>query len=152
MVGKFRGSHKAKIDHRGRIKIPSRFLTIFQEGYENKEVYITSINGNNVLIYPINVWEDIEEKTSKEIMNPKVNRFTAKTSFWGIENIIDQRGRILIRGDLRQEAHFKDEVLFIGKINHIEIWNNETFINENIKHEFTDQDMAEIASLLNKTN
>lgn len=147
MTSKFRGSHKAKIDERGRIKIPSKFLNIFQKGYESNEVYITSLNGDRVYLYPISVWEAIENPISqKKIRGKFLDKFIRLTSYWGDENAIDQRGRILIQNELRQKASLNDQVLFVGKFDHIEIWNNETFVEKFMGEEVNDEDIMDSVS------
>ena len=151
MIDNFRGSQKAKIDDRGRIKIPSMFLDIFLEGYKSTRVYITSVDAENVLLYPIKAWVEIEKKTESEIMTDPVDEYAAKTSFWGKMNDIDQRGRILVQNELRQKAHLDNEVLFVGKFNHLEVWNSEAFINKYIKHKLSDKSRIEVASLFKQT-
>ena len=55
----FRGSASAKIDEKGRLKIPSDLRRRFQDQY-GTEVFITSVLGTSVFVYPLSVWEDLE--------------------------------------------------------------------------------------------
>ena len=55
-----RGNYPAKVDDKGRVKIPAAFLESLRE-YGNK-FYVTSENGDYVKIYPMKVWSGIEEK------------------------------------------------------------------------------------------
>lgn len=151
MAEKFRGSYKAKIDERGRIKIPSKYLNIFQQYYDNNEVYITSLNGDRALLYPIKVWEEIEQAIAQsKVREQSIDRFVRLTSYWGNDNDIDQRGRILIQTELRQSGQLNDQVLLVGKFDHIEIWNNETFVSKFRTDEFTDEEMDKVSGMIGR--
>ena len=49
-----RGNHPARVDDKGRIKIPNGFLQLLEANF-GVEVFITSLSGNNVRVYPIEV-------------------------------------------------------------------------------------------------
>jgi MraZ protein len=52
-----RGNYPAKVDEKGRLKIPVAFLETLKEFGER--FYITSENGDYVRIYPMKVWSEI---------------------------------------------------------------------------------------------
>ncbi len=148
-VRRFRGSFVLKIDDRGRIKLPSKYISIL-ENYGN-EMYLTSINGDNILIYPLTVWEDIENKIGKlKIRNQIVEDFVRRISYWGSEIELDPRGRLLIPGDLRQKSNLNKEVLILGEIDHMVLWNNEDFKERFISKKFTSRQIDEVSRLLNE--
>jgi DNA-binding transcriptional regulator/RsmH inhibitor MraZ len=60
---KLRGNSPAKVDEKGRLKIPAQFLEALKE-YGN-QFYITSKTGEVALIYPLKVWGEIEDKLAK---------------------------------------------------------------------------------------
>jgi len=148
-VKRFRGSFVLKLDDRGRIKLPSRYISIL-ENY-GKDVYLTSINGDNILLYPISVWEEIEDKIERlKIRNQIVEEFVRRTSYWGSEIELDPRGRILIPADLRQTSNLNKEVLILGEIDHMVLWNNEDFKKKFISKKFTSRQIDEVSRLLNE--
>ena len=101
MNERFRGSYIAKIDDRGRVKIPAQYLSVLEQGF-GREVYLTSINGDHILFYPMKVWEEIERKIAAIPMrDPEMEEFVSRISYWGRETEIDPKGRILIPADLR---------------------------------------------------
>ena len=51
-----RGNHPAKIDEKGRLKVPTPFRRLIEEKH-GTEFYITSLAGDNVRIYPLPEWE-----------------------------------------------------------------------------------------------
>ena len=56
-----RGNYAAKIDDKGRLKIPNAFRSLI-EGTHGKEVFVTSMTGESVRIYPMPIWLAHEEK------------------------------------------------------------------------------------------
>ena len=59
-----RGNFPAKIDDKCRLKIPTAFRT-FIEDQHGREVYVTSVRGDSVRIYPMPVWLEIEHKLGR---------------------------------------------------------------------------------------
>ena len=58
-----RGNYTARIDQKGRLKVPTPFRRLIDEKY-GKEFYVTSITGDNVQLYPLPEWESIEKRLS----------------------------------------------------------------------------------------
>lgn len=150
IMKRFRGSYVVKIDDRGRIKIPSKYLSSFESQYGN-EVYLTSVNGDQALFYPLKVWEIIEQGIEKiKVRNQVLEDFIRLTSFWGSETEIDPKGRILIPPDLREKSKLEDSVLILGQIDYMVIWNRERFISKYVSKEFTERKLNEVSRLLNE--
>ena len=59
-----RGNHTAKIDDKGRLKIPNAFRGLI-EGQHGTDLFVTSLNGENVRVYPMAVWMALEEKLAR---------------------------------------------------------------------------------------
>ena len=146
----FRGSYPAKLDDRGRLKIPARYLSIFEEIYGN-DLYVTSLNGDYTMLYPLDKWSRIEETLGKMMVHePDVNQFLDMTSFWGNESVIDSRGRVLIPPGLRTESKLDDGVRVVGKIDHIVVWNEQIFKTKVMDSKFTDGQLQNISRILNE--
>ncbi len=122
----------AKIDDRGRVKIPAKYLAALQEQGFGKEVYLTSVNGDHILFYPIKVWEEHRNAHRQAIpmRDPDLEEFISRISYWGSETEIDPKGRILIPSDLRVSSKLRDEVLILGKIDYMVIWNKDIFAKQ----------------------
>ena len=58
-----RGNYTARIDVKGRLKVPTPFRRLIDEKH-GSEFYITSLTGDNVRIYPLPEWESIEQRLS----------------------------------------------------------------------------------------
>jgi MraZ protein len=150
IVRRFRGSYVLKVDDRGRIKVPSRYLSVLEDQF-GKELYITSINGDCVLLYPLKVWEDIEQTIERmKVRAPEIENYISRTSFWGNESEVDSRGRVLIPPELRLSSKLNENVRIFGKIDHMIIWNEEVFRMKALSGEFTDKELYEVSRLLNE--
>jgi len=56
-----RGNYTARIDVKGRLKLPTSFRRLIEEKF-GSEFYITSLTGDYVRIYPLPEWESIEQR------------------------------------------------------------------------------------------
>ena len=55
------GHAPAKIDEKGRLKVPSGFRKIIEEKY-GEDCFITSTDGERALVYPLPVWYDFQSR------------------------------------------------------------------------------------------
>lgn len=146
---RFRGSYELKMDDRGRIKVPAKYLSVLEEQY-GKELYITSVNGDRVLLYPLTVWEAIEQSIeTMKVRTPEIENYVSRTSFWGNEGEVDGRGRVLIPPELRTAGKLNDNLRIIGKIDHMVIWNEEMFRSKALSGEFSDEKLHQVSLMLN---
>ena len=91
-----RGNAPATIDEKGRLKIPSAFRAHIEESW-GSDFYVTSLSGESVLVYPLPIWQEIEERLAKlPSLNPTKKKFLDRTNFYGQETTADKSGRILI--------------------------------------------------------
>jgi len=150
MNERFRGSYIATIDDRGRVKIPAKYLSVLEQGM-GREVYLTSVNGDHVLFYPMKVWQEIERKIAAIPMrDPEMEEFVSRISYWGTETEIDPKGRILIPADLRAASKLESGLLILGKIDHMVIWNKEVFEARYMGGQFSDEKLNRVSRLLNE--
>ena len=96
-----RGNYPAKVDEKGRVKIPAAFLEELRE-YGNK-FYVTSENGDYVRVYPMKIWNEIEEKLAQlSSHNRTKQKFLTRTNYYGQVVELDGQGRLLIPPILRE--------------------------------------------------
>ncbi len=144
----FRGNFPAKIDAQGRIKIPSAHRKILIATY-GMEVFVTSVTGENVLIYPLPEWEKLEAKMSEPPkMLPGKLKFLRNTSYFGQVGTVDRQGRVLIPPHLREAAGVEGvQVDVIGQLNSLEVWNRSRFQKVLESDPYTDQDSVSLADI-----
>lgn len=140
-----RGSISAKIDDKGRLKVPTAFRSAIAEKYGDV-LYVTSLTGESVLIYPMSVWIDVEEKL-KALPSalPARRRYTDRVNFYGQHAEFDKQGRVSIHGRLRESAEMVGEVDVFGHYDHLEVWNHDRFVARLEQEPLTDDDFSTLA-------
>ena len=142
-----RGNSPAKIDDKGRLKIPNAFRTVIQEEH-GREVFVTSLTGDSVRIYPMPVWQGVEAKLAKmPSAHPSRLRFLDRVNYFGQVAEFDDQGRVLIHGRLRESASMAGEVDVLGQYDYLEVWNHERFVAKLQREPFTDDDARALSDL-----
>jgi MraZ protein len=140
-----RGNAPAKIDDRGRLKVPSAFRALIQQEH-GRDLFVTSLTGDSVLIYPMSVWLEVENRLGKmPSQHPARMRFLDRVNFYGQVAEIDPQGRVLIQPRLRDSAQMTGEVDVLGQQNFLEVWNHERFIAKLTRDPFTNDDLKALA-------
>lgn len=122
MVTRFRGHAEARLDNKGRLKMPSVFRKIF-ENTHGASLFITALTDECLLIYPLVVWEDIEDKVNRlGPMNPKRRKFMTRANRCGAEVEMDSQGRVSLKPIQRQIVNLQDDTVLIGCTDHLELW------------------------------
>jgi MraZ protein len=135
-----RGNHPARIDEKGRIKIPNGFRQLVQSQY-GAELFVTSVTGDYVRLYPMAVWLEIERKLAQvPSANPSKQRFLDRVNFYGQEVSMDKQGRVVLPQMLRESAAMAGEVSVLGLHNHLAVWNQKRLQERHKKEPFTDED------------
>lgn len=141
----FRGSAPAKIDDKGRLKIPTDFRRLIEERY-GPELFITSVLGDSALIYPLPVWEEIEARLSAVPSTDRAkSRYLERVSYFGQQVRIDVQGRILMPQLLRERADMNGDVVVSGQLDHLVVWNHERFLSRLDEQPFTDEDFRALS-------
>lgn len=141
----FRGSHGAKIDDRGRLKIPSDFRRILEENY-GADVFITSVEGEAAQIYPLPVWEEVEAQLRRVPRTDRPRqRYLKRLSYYGQQTKLDSQGRIVVPPRLREAAGIDGEVIVTGQIDILEVWNREAFDKSLEEEPLTEDDFRELS-------
>ena len=140
-----RGNAPAKIDDRGRLKVPSAFRAVIQQEY-GRDVFVTSLTGESVRVYPMPVWLDIEERIAKmPSALPVRMKFLDRVNFYGAVAELDEQGRVLIHPRVRDSAQMAGEVDVLGQQTFLEVWNHERLVAKLTRDPFTDEDAKALA-------
>jgi MraZ protein len=141
----FRGNYAAKIDDKGRLKIPNTFRALVQKEH-GSELFVTSVSGESVRIYPMPVWTAIEERLARvPSTHPARLKFFDRVSYYGQVAGFDGQGRVLIHPRLRESAGMIGEVDVLGHYNYLEVWNHERFLSQLQREPFSDDDARALA-------
>jgi MraZ protein len=140
-----RGNAPAKIDDKGRLKIPNSFRALVQRTY-GRELFVTSVTGDNVRIYPMAVWQAIEQKLgAMPSTHPARLRYLDRVNYFGQMSEIDAQGRVLVHQRLRDTASMAGDVDVLGQYDYLEVWNHERFVGKLQREPFTDEDAKALA-------
>jgi len=136
-----RGNHPARIDDKGRLKVPNSFRSTIESQW-GKELFVTSVTGEFVRVYPMSVWLEIEQRLAGvPSAHPSKMRFLERVNFFGQVASMDRQGRIVIPPLLRESAAMAGEVSVLGQQNFLAVWNLKRLQERLFKREpFTDED------------
>ena len=140
-----RGHYPARIDDKGRLKIPAAFLGLLTES--TKDFFVTSVSGEFVRVYPMPAWNEIEKRlAAMPQAHPARQRFLERVNYFGQVAQIDASGRILIPQVLRKMASMAGDVAVLGQQNHVAVWNSKR-LEERLfeKDPFTDDDAKHLS-------
>ena len=127
----FRGNYPARIDDKGRLKIPVPFKEAIEATYDSDEFCVTSTDGRYARIFPMEEWVRIEEKLGRGgSFNQARRKFLDRMNYFGQVVKWDKQGRILIPTVLREAAEMKGAVAVLGNLTYLAVWNNERFLAE----------------------
>jgi len=136
----FRGHEQARIDDKGRLKVPNVFRSSLEHRY-GRELFLTSLTGEYVRVYPMPVWMELEEKLAQmPSTHPSRLRFLDRVNFFGQVAELDTQGRVLIPARLRETATMSGDVDVIGQIKYLDVWNHDRFLTKLQRDAFTDDD------------
>lgn len=140
------GNYQARVDEKGRLKIPATFLEELRE--QGTQFFVTSENGEFVRIYPMRYWHGIEEKLAKLSSHNKTRqKFLARMNYYGQVVELDGQGRLLIQPVLREAAQMKGDVDVLGSLDYLDVWNHTRFVEAMAKNPMTDEDTKTLDDL-----
>jgi transcriptional regulator MraZ len=136
----FRGNAPATVDDKGRLKVPNAFRSVLESKY-GRELFLTSVSGEYVRIYPMPVWLEFEEKLSHvPSTHPSKLRLLDRLNYFGQGSDLDAQGRVLIPVRLREAATMSGEVDVLGQFSYLDVWNHDRFLAKLQREPYTDDD------------
>jgi MraZ protein len=136
----FRGNAPATVDDKGRLKVPNLFRSLLESKY-GRELFVTSLSGEYVSVYPMPVWLEVEQKLAQvPSTNPSKLRYLDRVNYFGQVAELDGQGRVLIPVRLRDSATMTGEVDVLGQVNWLDVWNHDRFLTKMQRDPYTDND------------
>lgn len=140
-----RGNYAAKIDDKGRLKIPNAFRALIEKQH-GTELFVTSLTGEYVRLYPMPVWLALEEKLARvPTTHPARIKFFDRVNYYGQTAEVDGQGRVVIQPRLRESAGMTGEVDVFGQYEYLDVWNHERFVAKLQREPYTDEDARALA-------
>jgi MraZ protein len=140
-----RGTYSARIDDKGRLKVPTAFRALIQEQH-GSNLFVTSLTGESVRVYPMPVWLDIEARLARvPSTHPARVKFFDRVNYFGQPAEFDVQGRVILHSRLRDTAGMSGDVDVFGQYNYLEVWNHDRFLAKLQREPFTDDDARALA-------
>ena len=119
----FIGEFSYTIDTKGRLNIPSKFRQSLSKDNKNTFVIARGLD-KCIWVYPLIEWKQIE-KNLRDLSSLSIThrRFIRNTARYATPSTYDKQGRVMLNSSLIEFAGLDKEVLIIGMINKMEIWN-----------------------------
>ena len=146
----FRGNHPAKVDEKGRLKLPAAFKQLLDAQHVT-QFYVTSVDGKSAEVWPLPEWEKREEQLAESsTMDDSVKKYLNLTSYYGQQVEVDNQARILLPQILRGTAKLDAEVTVFGMRTYLEVHNRTVFEHGLPANEMTVEDRKAVAAILSK--
>jgi MraZ protein len=124
-LGVLMGHGPAKIDDKGRLKVPANFRKVIEEKY-GADCFITSFDGESARVYPLPVWFDFQARLAKVPSTSQAKtKLLERANYYGQVATIDAQGRVLVPAVLRNVAAIAEDVVVLGSQDHLDVWNEE---------------------------
>ena len=119
----FIGEFSYTIDTKGRVNIPSKFRQSLSKDNKNTFVIARGLD-KCIWVYPLIEWKQIE-KNLRDLSSLSIThrRFIRNTARYATPSTYDKQGRVMLNSSLIEFAGLDKDVLIIGMINKMEIWN-----------------------------
>jgi MraZ protein len=144
-MDRLRGSAETTVDEKGRFKVPSVFREPIEETF-GPEFFLTSISGVDVLVFPMPVWNALEEKLAAM---PPIHRAKAKFqerfNTYGQVARMDAQGRLLVPSLLREVSGIEGDALVLGQTDHLKLVDRTKHLKSLRTTAITDEDYDELA-------
>ena len=126
-MSSFKGSYYYSVDSKGRINIPAR-LRKYVSPEANDTFVITRGFEQSLFVYPLDEWNRVEQSIRElSASNPKDRFFTRTLLQYATESQLDGQARITVPKELLQFATIETEVMIIGVLERMELWNPKVF-------------------------
>lgn len=128
------GTYEHSIDTKGRAIMPSKLREDMGESF-----VITKGLDGCLFAFSKKEWEEFEQKLKSLPLTNKAARDSVRFFLAGaMECEIDKQGRFLISNELRNHAHLDKEIIIVGVITRLEIWNREDWQKYNNRDNSTE--------------
>jgi MraZ protein len=147
-MDRFRGSAPARLDEKGRLKVPNVFRHQIEEAF-GAELFVTSLHGREILLYPLPIWRALEEKlASLPAIHRAKTRFLERVNYFGQQASLDGQGRVLVPQIVRDAAKLPPDVVVTGNIDHLVVSDRAALASRIASEEFSAEDYDSLSKLL----
>ncbi len=125
-MSRFTGKYYYTIDPKGRVMVPSAFRDVLREHYGAKLIVTVAPVDRCLHLYPVEEWERLLEKVSTLPKSHRSMKLFLRTVVGSaVETGVDKQGRVLVPSSLRADGDLKGELVIVGVLDKIEIWDKQ---------------------------
>jgi MraZ protein len=123
-VSTFLGSYTYTLDDKGRVSLPAPF----RRGVEDPRFVLLQVYAPALSLYPESAWREVESRLRNLLRDqPDSRSWVMKVLANAVEVSPDAQGRILIPSKLQEAAGLEGQVLLVGMIDKVDLWNPADF-------------------------
>lgn len=120
----FLGSYTYALDEKGRVSLPAPF----RREAEEQRFVLLQVYPPALALYPESAWREVEDRLRGVLRNdPAARLWVLRVMSSAVEVTPDGQGRILIPSRLQESANLRGQVLMVGAIDKVELWNPSEF-------------------------
>ena len=123
------GTYEHQLDDKNRVRIPAKFLSVFEKEYESQPLYFVIYTPGRIAIMPESV---LDEKMAVLVNivpldEAAIGAMDAQSKILGTAEEVnkDGQGRVTLPKLLRKEVGIEKDVVTVGMGDYIEIWAKE---------------------------
>ena len=128
------GEYQHSLDTKGRLFIPAKF----RDDLGDQFVIARGV-GNCLFAMSLKEWDSFSQKLrSQPVTDIQVQKFVRVVFAGATDCEPDKQGRVVIPANLRDIAGLEKDVVIIGVMSRIEIWNKEAWnaYNESVNEDY----------------
>ena len=119
----FLGNYLHQIDAKGRLSLPASF----RRGHEDQSFVLTQRKNEALLLFPDKEWRGLHARLRDMSRRPEHRKQVLRAAAKAVPVAPDKQGRILIPDWMREAIGLTSEARVVGVLDHIEIWEPESF-------------------------
>ena len=114
----FLGTYTPKLDEKGRFFLPAKFREELDEG-----LVITRGQEHCLAVYPMSTFVEMTREIAKgSVSVKKVRDYQRMLAAGSSDTAADKQGRVMVPPMLRRYAGLGKEIVIVGAITRLEIW------------------------------
>lgn len=114
----FLGTYTPKLDEKGRFFLPAKFREDLDEG-----LVITRGQEHCLAVYPMSTFVEMTREIAKgSVSVKKVRDYQRMLAAGASDTAADKQGRVMVPPMLRRYAGLGKEIVIVGAITRLEIW------------------------------
>ncbi len=139
----FRGNKAVKLDGKGRVSIPAQHRARLLESSAGKVVVSPDFHSRCLNIYPLNEWENVEEKIGA-LSGKQQTALRRYVIGRAQECEMDGNGRILLNQELCLHADLEKEAVLVGVGFKLELWDQAAWDAITQQEQLSENDLEQL--------